>query len=442
MGGKRKSSNSAKTPTGVELRHWKSGKVTLRISFYYRGTQCRETLKLDPTSNNMKYASRLRAEIMNAIERETFSYVDYFPQSKLARKFGHVRTDLTIGEMLKEFLEQAESTLEHSTYIGYKKICEARLLPYFGSIAIQDLKPAFIREWIKDLNVTSKTVSNLLIPLRAIIDQALNDEHIKSNPLDKIVISKLLNKQTSKSDFKVDPFDRNEVNTILEAAHHPQIKNLFQFAFFTGLRTSELIALEWSDIDLINDVIHVTRAVVKKQVKGTKTSAGTRAVMLLPPAIAALSAQKQFTFNIGKRVFHNPRTNQPWETDHQIRRTAWIHTIKKAGVRYRNPYQTRHTYASMMLSGGENIMWVASQMGHVDTEMVMRTYGKWIPDNSLKVGYRPVKDWNEYIDPINPLETRELDDQGKNLYKSTTYMVEAAGIEPASANPLPLDLHA
>jgi|GEM_PF-4414477 len=64
-------------------------------------------------------------------------------------------------------------------------------------------------------------------------------------------------------------------------------------------------------------------------------------------------------FMISKRVFHNPRTSEPWETDHQIRRTAWIHTLKKAGVRYRNPYQTRHTYASMMLSGGENIMWVA-----------------------------------------------------------------------------------
>ena len=390
MGGKRQSGNSATTPAGVELRQWVSGKVTLRISFYYRGMQCRETVKLEPTPGNIKYAARLRAEIMNAIERGTFSYADYFPQSKLARRFGHVRTDLTVGDLLKEFLDQTKSTREHSTYIGYRKICEARLIPYFGSVAIQDLKPAFIRDWIRDLNLTSKTVSNLLIPLRAIIDQALNDELIKSNPLDKIVISKLLSKQTSKSNFKVDPFDKEEVNAILDATHHDQIRNLFQFAFFTGLRTSELIALEWEDIDLINGVIHVVRAVVKKQIKGTKTIAGVRDVMLLPPAIAALKAQEKYTLNTGGRVFHNPRTDQPWETDHQIRRTAWLHTMKKAGVRYRNPYQTRHTYASMMLSGGENIMWVASQMGQVDTEMVMRTYGKWIPDNSAKMGYRTV----------------------------------------------------
>ena len=74
--------------------------------------------------------------------------------------------------------------------------------------------------------------------------------------MDKIVISKLLSKKTSQSNFKVDPFDRNEIKAILEATHHEQIKNLFQFAFFTGLRTSELIALEWEDVDLTNGIIH------------------------------------------------------------------------------------------------------------------------------------------------------------------------------------------
>lgn len=52
----------------------------------------------------------------------------------------------------------------------------------------------------------------------------------------------------------------------------------------------------------------------------------------------------------------------------------------------------------MMLSGGKNIMWVVSQMGHVDTEMVMKTYGKWIPDDSAKIGYKTVNNWASYID--------------------------------------------
>ncbi|RMH36814.1 MAG: hypothetical protein D6694_13555, partial [Gammaproteobacteria bacterium] len=48
-------------------------------------------------------------------------------------------------------------------------------------------------------------------------------------------------------------------------------------------------------------------------------------------------------------------------------------------VRYRPPYQTRHTYASMMLSAGANPLWVARQMGHKDWGMIRKRYGRWIP---------------------------------------------------------------
>jgi integrase len=71
--------------------------------------------------------------------------------------------------------------------------------------------------------------------------------------------------------------------------------------------------------------------------------------------------------------------------------------LKDAGVRYRNTYQTRHTYASMMLSQGENIMWVSKQLGHVDVEMVIKTYGRWIPDQSTKSGYKPTHNWGDHL---------------------------------------------
>ena len=53
-------------------------------------------------------------------------------------------------------------------------------------------------------------------------------------------------------------------------------------------------------------------------------------------------------------------------------------------VRYRNPYQTRHTYASQLLSGGENQLFVAQQMGHKTTEMIMRHYGRWVEQGGQK----------------------------------------------------------
>ena len=79
MGGARQSSSASKSPPGVEVRRWKSGKQSIRIRFYYHGIECRETLNLKVTKSNIKYAERLRAEILNRIARHDFCYAEYFP---------------------------------------------------------------------------------------------------------------------------------------------------------------------------------------------------------------------------------------------------------------------------------------------------------------------------------------------------------------------------
>lgn len=55
-----------------------------------------------------------------------------------------------------------------------------------------------------------------------------------------------------------------------------------------------------------------------------------------------------------------------------------------------NPYQTRHNYASMMLSSGEHPMWVSQQMGHADWTMIARRYGKWMPDANPDSGGKAI----------------------------------------------------
>src|SRR5262249_10919653 len=144
--------------------------------------------------------------------------------------------------------------------------------------------------------------------------------------------------------------------------------NLVQFAFWTGLRTSELCALDWTDIDWLRGMVRVSRALTQgsDEPEETKTAAGLRDVKLLQPALEAIKAQKAHTFLKGVEVFQDPRNAERWKGDQAIRKTMWTPALKRAGVRYRNPYQTRHSFASMMLMAGENVMWVAKQMGHTD----------------------------------------------------------------------------
>ena len=159
-----------------------------------------------------------------------------------------------------------------------------------------------------------------------------------------------------------------------------QWENLFRFAIQTGLRSSELCALRWRDIDFVGKTAHVQSASVSGVTKGTKTKAGTRKVELTDEAMIALNDQKPFSFMKNGCVFEDPKTNKPWASADAIRKKAWVPTLRKAGIRYRNPYQTRHTFATRLISRGVNLFWLAAQMGHKGPEMLFRHYGRYLKE--------------------------------------------------------------
>ncbi|BCI78144.1 integrase-related protein [Vibrio cholerae] len=64
-------------------------------------------------------------------------------------------------------------------------------------------------------------------------------------------------------------------------------------------------------------------------------------------------------------------------------------TRAKRGVRYRNQYQLRHTYACWMITHANvNVSYLAQQMGHADITMVARVYGKWLVESNKKESER------------------------------------------------------
>lgn len=359
----------------------------IQIDFYLDGQRCRETLKLPPTKANLAHAERLKASMQHALAVGKFRYGDFFPDSKRARQ-GSRSSNRTVADALDDFLESCRRTCEYSTWRDYQSAVKHHLKPAFGELLLRDLTAARIKAWLGGLTISNKRINNILIPLRAVMGDAFADGLIDRNPVERV-------KNLPNRFEEPHPFTPDEVSKILAVAPE-QSRNLFEFAFWTGLRTSELIALEWGDVDLAKSVVRVRRASVQKRTKQPKTQSGERDVKLFPPAVEALTRQKAFTFLVGERVFHNPRTNKPWETDGQIRKTAWAPVLKRAGVLYRNPYQTRHTYASTLLSAGENPLWVAQQMGHKDWGMIRRRYGRWIPEVDASAGGKVMQFWTQF----------------------------------------------
>jgi integrase len=357
---------------------------SIEISFYFEKQRCRERIPWEPTPANLKKAKRFRESILQAIYEGRFVYRETFPDSTRAAVFAERPGDVeTVGHYLEGWLDRKKKHVKASTHDGYR-ITVNLIIKEFSKVALSDLKWKMIRDWLDKMECTNKTLANRQSVLRAALDDAVHDELIEANPL----FGKAYTiPQAPREDDDVDPLTREEQELILKSCGEPAERNLFRFAFWTGLRTSELIAVRWSDIDWNRGIIRISRAwtTTAKEPEDTKTKAGRREIKLLAGALEALEAQKPLTLLADGYIFLNPRTGDPWGGKNPIW-TAWGRAIKKAEVAYRRPYQTRHTYASMMLSAGENAMWVATQMGHSSWVMTAKVYARWIPSADSDAG--------------------------------------------------------
>lgn len=377
----KKEQGSLSLPRGVTIRQHKTGD-TLVITFTYKGVLCREPLsKMETNARGVKYAERLLGEIQNQVVSGTFDYPKYFPNSKKLTLFGVVKKTKNIKSYLDEYLKICENrNLSPSTIGGYKKCLSA--LSALHKLHVSELTPAVLKNWIASRKTKLKTIRNNLSFLRSAIDEAVTDGLLTINPVTLVSASRyhVIDSCPNADDYEVDPFAPAETSAIYQHCKYQEWENLFRFAFNTGLRSSELCALSWSDIDFIENTAHVQSASVVGVIKGTKTKAGTRKVELSSEAMEALLAQKQFTFMKNEFIFSDPKTGEPWANADAIRKKAWVPTLKKAGVRYRNPYQTRHTFATRHISMGVNLFWLAGQMGHKGPEMLFRHYGSYLAE--------------------------------------------------------------
>lgn len=269
-----------KTPSGVTIKKNKHSE-TIQISFMYKGIRCRELLKNLPiTCSNINYANRKLAEIINNIERGSFNYADYFPDSNKLIVFGSASSGATVKDYLVNYLKLCEKrNLSPSTINGYKKCINA--LGLLHDVYVADITPAILKNWVEQQTTSIKTIRNNYSFLKSALDDAVIDGLLTSNPATTISVSRYhKNSQSETIGYIIDPFSHTEVLKIIENCANEQFENLIKFNFFTDMRPSELCAAKWSNVNFINKTYYVNAASVVGVEKGTKTNAGTRIIEL------------------------------------------------------------------------------------------------------------------------------------------------------------------
>jgi len=119
-------------------------------------------------------------------------------------------------------------------------------------------------------------------------------------------------------------------------------------------------------------------------VNKTKTKKSKRYVDCIEPVVEALNKQRELT---GRRKYiFLTQEGDRMNPDH-FRKVVWIPALEKAGFAFRLPIQTRHTFATMVISSGGDIGWVQNMLGHSSLQMIFtRYYYAWIPRSTRKDG--------------------------------------------------------
>lgn len=426
-------------PKGISIR----SSTGVQIEFTYKGIRQYETIGGKPTVGHVQAAVEKRERVIQLMGLGSFDYGAEFPESRsihVARKITRDEDDKqskvidTIGAALDAWLLIKKQSVGFNSGADYVK--DSNRLKLFPSSAfvspeenkgddaclgdmpasdLTDVNIARLQDWLfsqpgakAGSTLGGKRVRNLMIPLRGAMERLAKTGKIHHNPFSTLGPIKTKNPVEKKggasdvleldvplpiqdgirfkeNDVEVEPFSPVEVAAILGQLYGSFL-NMMVFWLSTGLRTGELIALRWSDIDWDGDNIYIQRSLSRGHMKLPKFDK-KRWVKLLPSARKALDEQRRLTGSGPGFVFTNPYTNKMWANESKIC-SRFKKAVELAGVTYRRPYNCRHTYASVMLSSGENPLYVAEQMGHADWSMLIKVYGRWMKGVDHLAGQR------------------------------------------------------
>ena len=316
----------------------KADKGRLLLDFSWKGIRCREYLGFDDTKEGRARAKQIRIQVEGEIVAGTLDYPKWFPRSKKAHTMVAPLAPPTApprppiwGTFARAFVERRKVFSSNAHYLDLKSLLETHLIPFFGSerpitdgsFTIEDVE-RFVAHMkalpgLKGERMSSARVNKARNLMRRILDRAVRKPLplLSVNPVDEVP-------RLRENPAEIDPLSWNEVRLLLDKGlkSDPEMRSFHTVAIFTGLRTSELIALKWVDIDWTS---HPPTAVIKHSYTKrdghhlTKTPGSVRAVELRPRPVQALKEQQAASRLKSEFVFCNS-TGGPLDRDNVMNR--------------------------------------------------------------------------------------------------------------------------
>jgi integrase len=296
---------------------------------------------------------------------------------------------MTLHEAAETWLEGARSgtirtrsgdVFKPATLRGYDQALRDRILPELGAKRLAEVTRRDVLDLVDRLlaeGLDPSTIRNAVAPLRVIYRRAVDRSEVAVNPTTALNLPAARGKR----DRIADPVEAAKLIAAVPSDDRP----LWATAFYAGLRSGELQALQWEDVDLAAGVIRVERAYDPKarEFIAPKSKAGIRKV----PIPAALREQLiEWKLRCGRSagVVFGRTAETPFDARALARRasTAW----KRAKLSPIGLHECRHTFASLMIAAGVNAKALSTYLGHASIGITFDRYGHLMPGNEEEAG--------------------------------------------------------
>lgn len=281
---------------------------------------------------------------------------------------------LKLSDWMEEWMRLYLPNIAETTRAGYEERIKTRLAPYLGNYPLNTLRTASIQGWVntlsQDEHLAPKTVKNVYLNLKAALDKAVVLNMLPSNPCTGVVLPKPVK-------YQAQVYNNTEIAQMLNAAQGTDIYLLVALDVLTGLRRGEIAALQWSDIDFENGVIHITRNRViaggKKITKAPKSQSGIRDISIGDKLLSLLKDEyKRYCTDrdrlgidfVDSNYVIRQKNGKPYSPDSLTQK--WERFCEANQLKHIRLHDLRHTCATAMLGAGVEPKVIQTRLGHSD----------------------------------------------------------------------------
>jgi integrase len=282
--------------------------------------------------------------------------------STMADLIGHYR--------LKELTGEVRNRKAFSTRSGYECYLKNWILPRWGNVRLDQVKPVAVEEWLDSIKRARATRAKIRNLMSAIFQHAMRYEWVERNPIRLV-------RQSAKRERTPDALELAELQLLLSKLDDRE-RTLVLLDAATGLRVSELLALRWEDVDFENLELRVNRSIWHQVVGDCKTEASAKPVPLdsyMAEDLLRWRRVSPYPMN-SDWVFASPtmRGKQPYWPDNLMKR--YIRPIARANGIFKNIgwHTFRHTFGTLLKANGEDVKTVQELLRHANSRITLDVY--------------------------------------------------------------------